>query len=133
MEQSTNTYKPSSMINSCNPAKNNNKIGSLEIICGPMFSGKSEELIRRLRRAKIARQKVLTFKNDLDNQRTSATKFLVSHNGTTLNAEPISSIENIVSLALEANADLVGIDEVQFFSKNIVVALKVATIFDKLD
>jgi thymidine kinase len=94
--------------------------GSLEVICGPMFSGKSEELIRRLRRAKIAQQKVMVFKNTLDNQRTDAFEYVVSHDGTKLYAQAIDSVENILSVALTAHADVVGIDEVQFFPKEVI-------------
>src|SRR5947207_2059516 len=96
--------------------------GSLEVICGPMFSGKSEELIRRLRRAKIARQNVVTFKNDLDNQRTDAYSFVVSHNGTKLDAQPIATVDTLVTLATQMNADVVGIDEVQFFPSTVITA-----------
>ncbi|HSW73569.1 MAG TPA: thymidine kinase [Candidatus Limnocylindria bacterium] len=99
---------------------NKKRDGSLEVICGPMFSGKSEELIRRLRRAKIARQTVLVFKNSLDNQRTQAFEFVVSHDGNKLNAQPITQVEKILSLALHIDADVIGIDEVQFFPYSIL-------------
>lgn len=96
------------------------KDGSLEVICGPMFSGKSEELIRRLRRAKIARQTVLVFKNSLDNQRTQAFEYVISHDGNKLKAQPITHVEKILSCALQLDADVVGIDEVQFFPHEIL-------------
>ncbi len=94
--------------------------GTLEVVCGPMFSGKSEELIRRLRRAKIAQQIVVTFKNSLDNQRTLAYEYVISHDGNKVHAEPIDSVEQILSMALALDADVVGIDEVQFFPQNII-------------
>src|SRR5882762_10035863 len=93
--------------------KNRAREGSLEVICGPMFSGKSEELIRRLRRAKIARQTVLVFKNSLDNQRTQAFEYVVSHDGNKLDAQPIAQVENILTAAVDTQANVVGIDEVQ--------------------
>ena len=95
--------------------------GSLEVICGPMFSGKSEELLRRLRRAEIARQQVLTFKSSLDN-RTSL-DHVVSHDGKQLRAQPIDTLTSIKETAFESTIDVIGIDEVQFFSLDIVPLL----------
>lgn len=95
--------------------------GSLEVICGPMFSGKSEELIRRLRRAEIARQQVLTFKSSLDN-RTSL-DHVVSHDGKQFRAHPINTLNHIHETAFAAHIDVIGIDEVQFFSLEIVSLL----------
>lgn len=92
--------------------------GSLEVICGPMFSGKSEELIRRLRRAKIARQNVLTFKSSLDD-RTSL-EHVVSHDGNQLDAQPIKELALIEKTAFESDVHVIGIDEVQFFPHDIV-------------
>ena len=100
-----------------------NREGSLEVICGPMFSGKSEELIRRLRRAKIARQTVLVFKNSLDNQRTQAFEYVVSHDGNKLDAQPIAQVENILTAAVDTQASVVGIDEVQFFPASIIQSI----------
>jgi thymidine kinase len=99
-----------------------NKIhqGSLEVICGPMFSGKSEELIRRLRRAKIARQNVVTFKNSLDNRHTHAFEYVVSHDGNKIDAQPTSNVNEIIALTEQINADVIGIDEVQFFPPAII-------------
>ncbi|SMO64215.1 thymidine kinase [Solitalea koreensis] len=85
--------------------------GSIEVICGPMFSGKTEELIRRLRRAQIAKLKVEIFKPATDT-RYDATA-IVSHD---LNSIPSSPIENASSiLLLGSNVQVVGIDEAQFF------------------
>lgn len=91
--------------------------GSLEVVCGSMFSGKTDELIRRLRRATIARQKVQVFKPVIDN-RYSVEK-VTSHAGTAYNALPIQSSADIEK-NLEADTTVVGIDEAQFFDDQIV-------------
>ena len=97
--------------------------GWIEVICGSMFSGKSEELMRRLRRAQIARQDVAVFKPLLDN-RYHATD-VVSHDGTRLSARPVDTSSEI--LRMVGDAAVVGIDEVQFFDEGIVdVALRLA-------
>lgn len=90
--------------------------GSLEVICGCMFSGKSEELIRRLKRLLIAGLKVQVFKPDIDNRFSHA--HIVSHNGTKIKAVPIKSPEHIMAL-MRNDTHAVAIDEVQFFSDNI--------------
>lgn len=92
--------------------------GTLEIICGPMFSGKSEELMRRLRRAAIAKQKVITFKPSLDNR--YAVEYVVSHNGTKHKAHPLETSASMRDFVQETNASVIGIDEAQFFSPDIV-------------
>ena len=84
--------------------------GWLEVICGPMFSGKSEEMIRRLRRAEIAGQRVVIFKPRIDD-RYDATD-VVSHAGARMRAVAVGSVPELVSRA--AGHDVVGIDEVQF-------------------
>jgi len=94
----------------------NNK-GHLEVICGSMFSGKSEELIRRLKRAEIARKNVIAFKHALDDRKAIA--HLTSHNGTTIKAFAIDKPEMILKLTHE-NIDIVGIDEIQFFPTEII-------------
>jgi thymidine kinase len=97
--------------------------GWIEVICGSMFSGKSEELMRRLRRAQIARQQVAVFKPMLDN-RYHATD-VVSHDGTRLAARPVDSSAEV--LRMVGDAAVVGIDEAQFFDEGIVdVALRLA-------
>jgi thymidine kinase len=91
-------------------------IGWIEVITGCMFSGKTEELIRRLRRAQIAKQKVKIFKPKIDS-RYSANS-IVSHNEQSL---PSILIEDIVEvLDLTNNAQVIGIDEAQFFNEGIV-------------
>jgi thymidine kinase len=92
--------------------------GSLDVICGPMFSGKSEELIRRLRRAVIAKQKIIVFKHAFDNRAQSDQ--VRSHNGSTLDAYPTDSIAEIRDRIHNAQIDLVGIDEIQFYSADII-------------
>jgi len=92
--------------------------GWLEVICGPMFSGKSEEMIRRLRRAEIAGQRVVIFKPWVDD-RFDATD-VVSHAGVRMRAIAISSVPEIVERS--AGCDVIGIDEVQFFEPTVVRA-----------
>lgn len=91
--------------------------GSLEVICGSMFSGKSEELIRRLNRATYARLKVMTFKHSLDKR--TAHEHVASHNGNTIQAFPLEAPSEIIS-RINAEIEVVGIDEIQFFSLEIV-------------
>ena len=90
--------------------------GWLEVICGPMFSGKSEEMIRRLRRAEIAGQRVVIFKPLIDD-RYDATD-VVSHAGARMRAVPIASVSELAERA--AGPDVVGIDEAQFLGDGIV-------------
>ncbi len=98
--------------------KNTTKMGVLEVICGPMFSGKSEELIRRLRRAKIAKQTIIIFKPSIDDRHS--TKNIVSHDGNCLSAHPISDPNTIINVLDRSQATIVGIDEVQFFDGKII-------------
>lgn len=93
------------------------RTGFIEVICGPMFSGKSEELIRRLRRAQIARQRVQVFKPALDD-RYDAT-LIVSHSEQSLEAVPVKGSKELLGLVKD-RTEVVGIDEVQFFDQDIV-------------
>ena len=93
--------------------------GWLEVICGPMFSGKSEELIRRLRRAEIAGQRALIVKPRIDDRYDIG--HVVSHAGAKMRAVAVSRPEDIPGLA-EAY-DVIGIDEVQFFTPPIVLVV----------
>jgi thymidine kinase len=93
------------------------KTGSVEVICGSMFSGKTEEMIRRLRRAVIARQKVQVFKPVIDN-RYNASK-VTSHAGLDFEAIPISDSSEIMK-NMKDDTTVVGIDEAQFFDDGIV-------------
>ena len=90
--------------------------GWLEVICGPMFSGKSEEMIRRLRRAEIAGQSVVIFKPQIDDR--YGAEDVVSHAGIRMRAVPVSSVPELV--VRSAGFDVVGIDEVQFFEQAVV-------------
>ena len=90
--------------------------GWLEVICGPMFSGKSEEMIRRLRRAEIAGQRVVIFKPQIDDRYDAVD--VVSHAGARMRAVPVSSVSEVVEHA--KGFDVIGIDEVQFFEPVIV-------------
>ncbi len=92
--------------------------GWLEVICGPMFSGKSEEMIRRLRRAEIAGQRVVIFKPRIDDRFDASD--IVSHAGIRMRAVPVSSVGELTARARGFN--VVGIDEVQFFEPSIVAA-----------
>lgn len=96
-----------------------NQSGWLEVICGSMFSGKSEELIRRVRRATYANQKVQVFKPAIDNRYDDVS--VVSHNGNSVMAIPVNSSEELLE-NVEENVDIVGIDEAQFFDEDIVYA-----------
>jgi thymidine kinase len=91
--------------------------GRIEVICGSMFSGKTEELIRRLRRAQIARQQIQVFKPVIDN-RYHAEK-VMSHNGADFEALPVASSQRIVE-TLDENTTVVAIDEVQFFDTAVI-------------
>lgn len=91
--------------------------GWIEVICGSMFSGKTEELIRRVRRAQIARQKVQVFKHSLDVR--YARREVASHNGLQLEATPVENSAQIRAL-LEPDTTVVAIDEGQFFDDGIV-------------
>lgn len=86
--------------------------GWIELICGSMFSGKTEELIRRIKRAEIAKQKVQVFKPKLDNRYKVAK--LSSHSGTYYQATVVETAADIASL-IDADTDVIAIDEVQFF------------------
>ena len=90
--------------------------GWIEVIAGCMFSGKTEELIRRLRRAMIAKQEVKIFKPKIDVRYSE--KEIVSHNSQTLPSEIVENSEEI--LAKAGSAQVIGIDEVQFFDNGIV-------------
>ena len=94
--------------------------GWLEVVCGPMFSGKSEELIRRLRRAEIAGQRALIVKPSIDNRYDVG--HVVSHAGAKMRAVTAASGADVARLS--AGYDAVGIDEVQFFDAAIVEAIE---------
>lgn len=92
------------------------KAGWIEVICGSMFSGKTEELIRRLKRAQFARQRVEIFKPKIDIRYSE--EEVVSHDANSIRSTPVENSGNI--LLLTGEVDVVGIDEAQFFDANIV-------------
>jgi thymidine kinase len=92
--------------------------GWIEVVCGVMFSGKSEELIRRVRRALIAKKKVQVFKSHLD-ERYAGLYQVSSHDGRTVEAVPVDSAEQIARL-LQPDTQVVAIDEAQFLAAGIV-------------
>ncbi len=95
---------------------NGQRTGWVEVVCGSMFSGKTEELIRRLKRAKIAKQKVEIFKPAIDVRYHEID--IVSHNQTAIRSTPVHSSEEI--LLMTSDCEVVGIDEAQFFDRGII-------------
>ena len=91
---------------------NKNK-GKIEVVCGPMFSGKSEELMRRLHRATIAKRKFQLFKPSIDDRYSEDE--VVSHAGQKMQCTPVPNAVDILEL-VEVDTEIVGIDEAQFFS-----------------
>jgi thymidine kinase len=96
--------------------KTSRKAGWIEVVCGSMFSGKTEELIRRIRRASIARQRTEIFKPALDNRFSEDE--VVSHDERAIRSTPVATASQIILLAMDA--DVVGIDEAQFFGDDLV-------------
>ena len=89
---------------------------SIEVICGPMFSGKTEELIRRLVRGQIAKKNVFIFKHSTDNRYSE--DYIVSHNKNKIKCYSIADAKQIVEFS--KNIDIIGIDEAQFFDASII-------------
>lgn len=108
------------MIFQENSIEGNKRKGHIEVIAGSMFSGKTEELIRRLKRAKFAKQKVEIFKPQIDTRYSE--EQVVSHDANKILSTPVSSSGNI--LLLTSDVDVVGIDEAQFFDVNLVDVCK---------
>ena len=90
--------------------------GRIEVVCGSMFSGKTEELIRRMRRAKFAKQKVEIFKPSIDTRYSDIE--VVSHDQTSIKSTPVDTSSSI--LLLSSDIDVVGIDEAQFLDDGLV-------------
>ena len=90
--------------------------GLIEVVCGSMFSGKTEELIRRVRRAQIARQRVQVFKHALDDR--YAVQAITSHNGARIEAVAVTGSGEIMA-GIKPDADVVAVDEVQFLDAGI--------------
>jgi thymidine kinase len=99
-----------------NTVNHTEKFGWIEVICGSMFSGKTEELIRRLKRAKFAKQKVEIFKPQIDTRYHE--EHVVSHDENHIKSTPVPVASNIPLMA--DDCDVVGIDEAQFFDDEIV-------------
>src|SRR5579859_2352327 len=93
------------------------RVGCIEVVCGSMFSGKTEELLRRLKRAKLARQRTLLFKPRVDNRYDEVK--VVTHEGVNAEAVPVASAGEILAQSTP-DAAVVGIDEAQFFGDDIV-------------
>jgi thymidine kinase len=98
-----------------NPVENSFSAGWVEVIVGSMFSGKTEELIRRLKRAKFAKQRVEIFKPVIDTRYSDDE--VVSHDENAIHSTPVESSANILLLA--NNVEVIGIDEAQFFDKGL--------------
>ena len=96
--------------------ENTKKSGSIEVICGSMFSGKTEELIRRLKRAQFAKQKIATFKPTIDKRYSELD--VVSHDSHTISCTPIKTPARM--LQVEPDVEVVGIDEAQFFDESLI-------------
>ncbi len=92
------------------------RMGTIEVITGSMFSGKTEELIRRMKRAGYARQKIEIFKPAIDVR--YSVEDVVSHDENSIRSTPVENSSNI--LLLSADVDVVGIDEAQFFDKHLI-------------
>lgn len=102
-----------------NIAENNGEFtrqGRIEVICGSMFSGKTEELIRRMKRAKFAKQRVEIFKPGIDTRYSE--EDVVSHEGNSIPSTPVDSSASILLMA--GDTQVVGVDEAQFFDPGIV-------------
>ncbi len=93
------------------------KNGNIYIICGPMFSGKTEELLRRIRRAQYANKKILIFKHSIDDRYEK--QYIVSHLGDKTKAEPLYNGDNLLNL-IKKDTEIVAIDEIQFFDLDII-------------
>jgi len=98
-----------------NKIEKEHRVGWIEVICGSMFSGKTEELIRRMRRAQFAKQRVEIFKPQIDTRYSE--EEVVSHDDNAIPSTPVPSSNNILLLA--DNVEVVGIDEAQFFDDNL--------------
>lgn len=108
---------PNMFVEPSHKSENQNpRTGWIEVICGSMFSGKTEELIRRLNRAKIARQRIQIFKPALDKRYHEEN--IVSHNDNSIRSVPVHSALQITALA--ESFEVIGLDEAQFFDDGIV-------------
>ena len=99
-----------------NPVNSKTPFGSIEIICGSMFSGKTEELIRRIKRAELANKNISVFKPFIDNRNEE--NLIISHDLNEIKATCVNYAKEIIPLS--KNSDVVGIDEGQFFDDGII-------------
>ena len=99
-----------------NPVNHNEQFGWIEVICGSMFSGKTEELIRRLKRAQLAKQKIEIFKPSIDQRFDN--NLVISHDANQIHSTAVPAAANISVLANDCK--VIGIDEAQFFDNEIV-------------
>ena len=99
-----------------NPVNRKSQFGSIEVICGSMFSGKTEELIRRIKRAELASKKVKVFKPSSDKR--AKKNIVISHDSNKVKAVCVNSAKEIIPLVY--NCDIVAIDECQFFGSEII-------------
>jgi len=97
-------------------SENHKKSGCIELVCGSMFSGKTEELIRRLRRAQFANQKIAIFKPAIDKRYSDVE--VVSHDAHKIDSQPIADASEMLNVG--ADVQVVGVDEAQFFGNNLV-------------
>jgi len=98
-----------------NSARGNKQFGWIEVICGSMFSGKTEELIRRLKRAKIANQKIQIFKPSIDSR---SDEYLESHDKNKIKSITVKTSYDVFEIGKDF--DVIGIDEIQFFDNDII-------------
>ncbi len=98
-----------------NSARGNKQFGWIEVICGSMFSGKTEELIRRLKRAKIANQKIQIFKPSIDSR---SDEYLESHDKNKIKSITVKTYYDVFEIGKDF--DVIGIDEIQFFDNDII-------------
>src|ERR1700719_4487794 len=98
-------------------ARGGAKVGCIEVVCGSMFSGKTEELLRRIKRAKLARLPLVVFKPRVDDRYDEVK--VVTHEGASTDAVPVASPRDMLSL-VGPNVAVVGVDEVQFFDDGVV-------------
>ena len=107
------------LIMTANLVGEQHRQGRIEVICGSMFSGKTEELIRRIKRATFARQKVIIFKPQIDTRYSDEN--VVSHDRNAVVSEPVGCAEDILTLIdRHSDVDVVGVDEAQFFDEHLV-------------
>ena len=104
------------------PTQTGRRTGCIEVVCGSMFSGKTEELLRRVKRARFAKQRVMLFKPRIDNRYDDVK--VVSHEGLKAEATAVSSSVEMMSFIDANEVHVVGIDEAQFFDEGLIEAVE---------